>query len=85
MGQIMDKFTYMTPTEFTEVFVPAMQEYLENIYGKYSRSHPVDLLSQTATFFETSSHSVATMLSFINYTDTTTSSDKLGSSDEVVL
>jgi hypothetical protein len=81
----MTHFPHMAPADFVEVFAPALQQYLEDVYGSDKVSHPEDLLSQTSTFFDVSYYSISAILNFIDYTGSTASSAVIGGSDEVVL
>jgi hypothetical protein len=56
----------MTPSRFVEVFGPALQEYLENTYGK-DGAYVLDLLPQSAEFFSVSYHAVSA-LEYADYT-----------------
>jgi hypothetical protein len=59
----------MTPSRFVEVFGPALQEYLENTYGK-DGAYVLDLLPQSAEFFSVSYHTIAA-LEYAEYTSST--------------
>jgi hypothetical protein len=56
----------MTPSRFLEVFGPALQEYLEQTYGK-DGAYVLDLLPQSAEFFSVSYHAICA-LEYSGYT-----------------
>lgn len=62
----------ITPREFVQVFGPALEEYLENSYGKEG-SHTLDLLPAASVFFEVSYHALSAFDCHIKSIDDTPS------------
>jgi hypothetical protein len=68
----------MTPSRFVEVFGPALQEYLEQTYGK-DGAYVLDLLPQSAEFFSVSYHAIAAL----EYSEYTSSEGVVSQNEEV--
>lgn len=62
----MDINRDMTPARFLEVFGPALEEHLNQTYGKEG-AYLLDLLPQAAQFFSVSYHTVEA-LGYAEYT-----------------
>jgi hypothetical protein len=67
----------ITPRRFVEVFGPALEGYLEQLYGK-DGAYVLDLLPQASEFFSVSYHALCA-LEYAGYT-----SDSVDVSDEEV-
>lgn len=72
-------YHYMSPAQFVETFGPALQDYLEQSYGKEEDTHISDMLAHTGGFFDASYHALSSFLYSIDKKDYT----ELASSDDV--
>lgn len=64
----------ITPEKFVKVFGPALQEFLEQSYGK-DGANVLDLLAQSGTFFDAAYHA-SSSLDYAGYLDVTTTVEK---------
>ena len=73
-----NSYHYMSPAQFLETFGPALQDYLEQSYGKEEDTHVSDMLAHTGAFFDAAYHTVSSFLYTVDkkyYADTTSSDD----------
>lgn len=60
---------HMSPERFVETFGPALQEYLEQSYGKDDNTHVCDMLAHSGGFFDATYHSISAFLYNVDYTE----------------
>jgi hypothetical protein len=71
----------MSPQQFVETFGPALQDYLEQSYGKDSDTHVCDMLAHTGAFFDATYHSIGAFLYKVDYTKVTTPKGRASSKE----
>lgn len=70
---------YMSPAQFVETFGPALQDYLEQSYGKKEDTHVCDMLAHTGAFFDATYHAIDALIYKTDYSKTVASKGRASS------